>query len=102
MTEETYMQRDDILDILGKYKKEHAEKYGIIRLGIFGSTARNETGVDSDIDICISTVSPNPYILVHIKEDIESLVRKPVDIVRIRDKMNPFLKERIERDGRYV
>jgi uncharacterized protein len=96
------MQRQEILDILGKYKRDHAEKYGILTLGIFGSTARDEARVDSDVDICISTVSPNPYILVHIKEDIEGLVRKPVDIVRIRDKMNPFLKKRIERDGRYV
>lgn len=96
------MQRDEILDILGKYKKDHAEKYGILELGIFGSTARNEAGVESDVDICIITASPNPFILVHIKEDIEGLIRKRVDIVRVRDKMNPYLRKRIEKESQYV
>jgi hypothetical protein len=39
---------------------------------------------------------------VHIKEDIEAMVRRHVDIVRVRENMNPFLKERIEKEGRYV
>lgn len=42
------------------------------------------------------------FFLVHIKEDIEFLVQNPVDIVRIREKMNPFLRERIEKEGLYV
>ena len=42
------------------------------------------------------------FSLVHIKEDIEGLTGKQVDIVRMREKMNPFLKERIEKEGRYV
>jgi len=46
--------------------------------------------------------SPNPFILVRIKEDIEGLVQRHVDIVRVREKMNPFLRERIEKEGRYV
>lgn len=96
------MQSEKILDILGKYKRDYAEKYGILELGIFGSTARDEAGFDSDVDICIITASPNPFILVHIKEDIEGLIRKRVDIVRVRDKMNPYLRERIERESRYV
>ena len=96
------MKRDEILDILRNYKKDHAGKYGIRRIGVFGSTARDEAGIDSDVDICIVTDTPNPFVLVHIKADIEKLVKKHVDIVRIRDKMNPYLRERIERDGRYV
>jgi len=54
------------------------------------------------VDICIKTKTPNPFALVHIKEEIEEMVRKHVDIVRVRDKMNPFLRERIEKEGRYV
>ncbi|MBF0477528.1 MAG: nucleotidyltransferase domain-containing protein [Deltaproteobacteria bacterium] len=96
------MKRDDVLAILREFKRDYAEKYGILELGVFGSTARDEAGEDSDVDICIKTKTPNPFTLVHIKEDIEGLIRKQVDIVRVREKMNPFLKERIERDGRYV
>lgn len=96
------MKRDEILNILRKYKKDHAKKYGILNIGVFGSTARDEAGIDSDVDICIVTDPPNPFALVHIKDDIEKLVKKHVDIVRVRDNMNPYLRARIEKDGRYV
>ena len=96
------MKKDEVLDILRDYKKNHARKYGILNIGVFGSTARDEAGSDSDVDICIVTDTPNPFILVPIKDDIEKLVKKHVDIIRVRDKMNPYLRERVERDGRYV
>lgn len=54
--------------------------------------SRDTAGVESDVDVCVKTRTPNPFVLVHIKEDIEKLVRKHVDIVRVRDGMSPFLK----------
>ena len=96
------MSRDDILGILRDFKRNNAEKYGIQEIGVFGSVARNDARVDSDVDICIKMKTPDAFMLVHIKEDIENLVKKHVDIVRIREKMNPFLKERIEKEGIYV
>jgi uncharacterized protein len=96
------MKRDDILAILRKFKQDNAEKYGILEIGIFGSMARDEAREDSDVDICIKTKTPNPFTLVHIKEDIEGMIHKHVDIVRIREKMNSFLKDRIDKEGRYV
>lgn len=96
------MGRDDVLAILRDFKQHVAEKYGILEIGIFGSTARDEVREDSDVDICIKTKTPDPFAIVHIKEEIESWIRKHVDIVRIREKMNPFLRERIEKEGIYV
>lgn len=96
------MERDAILAILRDFKQNFAEKYGILEIGIFGSIAQDEAREDSDVDICIKTKTPYPFTLVHIKEEIESRVRKHVDIVRIREKMNPFLKGRIEKEGVYV
>ena len=54
------------------------------------------------MDICIKTRTPNPFVLVHIKEDLEGQVHKYVDIIRVRERMNPFLRQRIEKDARYV
>lgn len=96
------MGRDDVLAILRDFKQRFAEKYGILEIGIFGSTARDDAREDSDVDICIKTKTPDPFAIVHIKEEIESRIRKHVDIVRIREKMNPFLRERIEKEGIYV
>jgi predicted nucleotidyltransferase len=96
------MKRERLLIILRNFRRDFAEKYGILEIGIFGSTARDEAGEESDVDIFIKTKTPNPFTLVHIKEDIESLTGKHVDIVRLREKMNPFLRERIEKEGLHV
>lgn len=96
------MKRDEILAILRELKRDHAEKYGILEIGVFGSVARDEATEDSDVDICIKTKTPNPFMLVHLKEEIEERVRKHVDIVRVRENMNHFLKERIAKEARYV
>jgi hypothetical protein len=96
------MDRNDVINVLRAYKQDYATQYGILSLGIFGSVARGQSREDSDVDICIKTINPDPFLLVHIKEDIEQRVHHHVDIVRVREKMNPFLKERIEKDGIYV
>ena len=96
------MGRNDVLAILRDFKQNFADKYGILEIWIFGSIAQGEDREDSDVDICIKTKTPDPFALVHIKEEIENRVRKHVDIVRMREKMNPFLKERIEKEGVYV
>jgi len=96
------MTRSEILKILKQYKKENSEKYGINNLGIFGSYSRDLTTDDSDIDIVIETQEPDMYKLVHIKEELEKLFNKSIDIIRNREKMNPYLKKRIEKDAQYV
>lgn len=96
------MKRDEVLAVLRQVKREYALQYGILEIGVFGSVGRDETRADSDVDICIKTQTPNPFALVHIKELIEARVHKPVDIVRVRENMNPFLKERIEKEAHYV
>lgn len=96
------MGRNEILAILQEYKITAADKYGILAIGVFGSVARDEATDESDVDICIKTKTPDAFVLVHIKDEIEQLVHKHVDIVRVRDKMNPFLKNRLEKEALYV
>jgi hypothetical protein len=96
------MNRSEILDVLRKYKLENAQKYGIETMGIFGSYARDAADEESDIDIFVEMQKPDLYALVHIKEELEELFDKSVDIVRRREKMSPYLKKRIERDAQYV
>ena len=95
-------KRDEVLSILRDFKRQCADELGILEIGIFGSVARDTAGVESDLDICVKTKTPNPYSLVHIKNAIESRVQRKVDIVRVRERMNPLLKERIEQEGIYV
>jgi predicted nucleotidyltransferase len=96
------MDRAEVLKVLGELKSSMGTAYGILELGIFGSMARNTAGPCSDVDIVVRLQSPNPFFLVHIKDHLESELSRKVDIVRMREKMSPLLKQRIERDAIYV
>ena len=96
------MTQSDVLSILRQYKKMNAEKYGILALGLFGSTARGEATEESDLDLVVETSDADLFILVHIKDDVERLLQRPIDLVRMHGNMNPLLKQRIERDSVYV
>ena len=96
------MQRDYALDLLAQYKKNNYVKYGIKNIGIFGSVARDEATESSDVDICIETKTPDMFMLIHIKDELQNIFHKSVDIVRLRERMNPYLKRRIEKEAVYV
>ncbi|MDA8406171.1 MAG: nucleotidyltransferase domain-containing protein [Deltaproteobacteria bacterium] len=96
------MSSKEILLILKDYKKEKGHDYGIIDLGIFGSTARGEDNEDSDIDVVIRFQRPNLFDMAGIKFDLEERLLKTVDLVSYRENMNLFLKQRIDKDAVYV
>lgn len=94
--------RRKTLDILIRYKDRFAEQYGITALGVFGSTARNEAHNDSDVDIVVKMRKPDLFYLVHIRDELQEAYQAQVDIVHYREKMNPFLKKRIDNEAVYV
>lgn len=77
-------------------------KYGFIRMGIFGSVARGEQTEQSDIDICYEGNRPIASYTGRIQTELEDLLGSPVDLVRVRDRMNAGLKKRIMKEGIYV
>ena len=93
---------NDYITILRKYLSTKADAYGITKIGIFGSVARNEQTEDSDVDVCVEMKKPDLFTMVHIKEEQQELFGKPVDIVRLRKNMNPMLLKQIKRDGIYA
>ena len=93
---------NDYITILRKYLSTKADAYGITKIGIFGSVARNEQTEDSDVDVCVEMKKPDLFTMVHIKEELQELFGKPVDIVRLRNNMNPMLLKQIKRDGIYT
>ena len=92
----------EILRLLALYKPTAESKYGLTRLGIFGSVARGEQTEDSDIDICYEGRVPSLLTLDLIQSDLEQMFGCRVDMVRMRDGMNSLLKQRIQKEGVYV
>ncbi|MFZ1984390.1 MAG: nucleotidyltransferase domain-containing protein [Desulfatitalea sp.] len=95
-------QREEILNLLRLHKHEIADRYGVTELGLFGSMARGDANAVSDVDIVVKTRIPDPYLLVDLRDDLERLLGMRVDIVRYWQRMNPYLKRRIDREARYV
>ncbi|MDI9604167.1 MAG: nucleotidyltransferase domain-containing protein [Bacteroidota bacterium] len=77
-------------------------RYGVKSLRLYGSVARDEHTSTSDIDICVETETPNPFLIMDMKEYLENLLDCNVDIIRYRQGMNPYLKQRIDNEGIYV
>lgn len=96
------MDRSEALQILKSYKEQNQGTYNIYKLGLFGSLARNESSELSDIDIVVELKEPKMFDLIGIKQDLEEKTKKHIDIVIYRDRMNPFLKKRIEKEAIYV
>ena len=96
------MGKKEIIEILRDYKKEYAEQYGILDIGVFGSIARDEALEDSDVDVVVRIVNPDLFMLVGIKNELEERLHRPVDIVTYRESMNQFLKKRIDGEAVYA
>jgi predicted nucleotidyltransferase len=96
------MSRDEILSLLHQYKERNCKKYSIINIGLFGSASRRAMNDQSDIDIVVELEDPDMFNLISIKQDLEEELSRSVDIVRYREKMNAFLKAKIEKEAIYV
>jgi predicted nucleotidyltransferase len=97
-----HLQRDNVLAILRQHKADLCDRYGLISLGIFGSVARDEAREDSDLDVIVKLSKPNLFSLVHLREELISLLGCQVDIVHESQTLRPFFRNIIERESIWV
>ena len=96
------MTRDNILDFLKKHKDELSKRYGVTKLGLFGSYARGEQKEDSDIDIAVEIKSQNKFkSFFELKYYLEDNLKKRVDL-GIEHTLKPIAKQYIEKEIIYV
>lgn len=92
----------DYTALLQQYMLGNSSRYGITRMGIFGSVARGEQHENSDIDVCVEGNLKGMFALAGVKSDLEALFNRPVDVVRLRERMDPFFRKQILKDVIYV
>ena len=96
------MNRDEVLDTLRAHKPVLAERFGVSRLALFGSFARDQATEFSDVDILVSFDCPatsKSYFGVQFY--IEDLLGRRVDLVTdnaLRSEFRPY----VERECVYV
>ncbi len=96
------INKEHILAQLKKYKKEQSKRFGVIKMGVFGSVARGSANEDSDIDIVVELNKRNLLNRIGLKMSLEDFLGVPVDVISYREDLSPLLKKRIARDVIYV
>jgi len=90
------LSQQKVLEIMSKNLMTWKEKYGVKRIGLFGSYSREEQNESSDIDVIVefndTDLSFDNYM--DLKLILEDHFQRPVDLV-ILDDIKPALKPRI-------
>ena len=90
------MTRKQALTLLTQLKPELIERFGVARLALFGSTARNEATGDSDIDILVEFKGrANSDSYFGLQFFLEDHLGVRVDLVTekaLRKELRPFIE----------
>ncbi|WP_060826032.1 type VII toxin-antitoxin system MntA family adenylyltransferase antitoxin [Sulfurospirillum cavolei] len=89
------MGRQEVLNTLEQLKA----KYNIPELYLFGSFAKHQENENSDIDIAVKLEKTDAFLLVRIMHEAKEKLHRNVDIVQLRERMNPLLKKIILEEG---
>lgn len=96
------MTRAFILDFLKEHKDELHQKFGLTKIGLFGSYARGDENIESDIDLAIEISSKNSFrSFFELKNYLEDNFHKKVDL-GIESSLKPIVREYVSKEIIYV
>jgi predicted nucleotidyltransferase len=97
------MNRTQILGLLAERQQEIAARYGVKRLALFGSAARDDLGASSDVDVLVEFAGPATFgAYMDLKFYLEDLVGRPVHLVTdkaLRHELRPYVEKEMIRIG---
>ncbi len=96
------MESVDIIELLKAEKMNLQEKFGLISIGLFGSHAKGAEGPGSDVDLLVELSEARFDSLAGLQIYLESILKKPVELIRKRKGLSERFLRRIERDIQYV
>lgn len=96
------MSKQDILEIIRQTRPELAERFGVERLGLFGSYVREEEKRRSDIDLLVSFRRDiDLFEFLDLKEFLQERLHHKVDLV-MDSALKPAIGKRIRAEVEYV
>lgn len=93
--------QENIEKILKSQKKLLKEKFQVKKIGVFGSFARNEQSVNSDIDILVEFYEPIGWDFFDLQGYLENILQREVDLVTEKA-LKPQIKATILKEVEYV
>lgn len=96
------LELQDCLNSLVKYKQLRGEQLGILRLGVFGSVARQKNTEESDLDVVVEMEKPSLRQIYELERELNEIFNCKIDIVQMRSTLRPLLKRNIQQEAIYV
>lgn len=94
----TYLHKQLVLQRLAT-QKDTLKTYAVKTLFLFGSVARDESTVDSDVDLLVEFEKPVGLLtFIGLKHYLEELLECPVDL-GTPNSLKPHVKENAMRDA---
>jgi len=94
--------RDEVMKTLRGELLFLRKKYGVKRLGLFGSYSRDEATEESDIDILVAFERPIGFFdFIGLEEYLKEKLGAEVELVT-EDALKPIIKPRVTRETVYV
>lgn len=90
--------RAECIDRLTRATPYIRSEFGVKSMCLFGSVARGDNMPESDIDIFVD-MPPKMFKVIGLKQFLEDLLGKAVDVVRKQSQLNDFFLKQIERDA---
>ena len=94
--------RQEILDTLKAFKEEANSKYGVTKLGLFGSVARNQQHENSDVDVCFDGTTPTLMTIARMEIELEKRIGAPVQLTMLHNGLSKSFFKNLNRDVIYV
>lgn len=94
-------ERDRVLQFLRDHEDE-LRRRGVTRLAVFGSIARGEAAIGSDVDLIATIDREAPFSLVELsglRLDLGDALGREVQIVTAPEKLHPWIQARLARDA---
>ncbi|RLA49372.1 MAG: DNA polymerase subunit beta [Gammaproteobacteria bacterium] len=96
------MKREQAIEFLSLSKQELISQFGVTRLALFGSTARDTANSDSDVDILVDFDGPaTSKRYFGVQFFLEDLMGCSIDLVTEKA-LRPELRPYVERERIYV
>jgi uncharacterized protein len=99
---ENDLNKGQIIKKLSDNFAEMEGKYNVKRIGIFGSFAREENDLKSDIDILVEFESPvGFFLLIDLENYLYNLLGRKVDLTT-KNSLKPVVRDRILNETIYA
>ena len=97
-----HLSHKDILRFLKAEKAFLRNEFGVITIGLFGSYAKGNQKVDSDIDLLVELKEPRFEWIAGLQMYLEKRFDKKIELVRKSDNVNRRFTQRIENEVLYA